>query len=341
MRRISSLPTSEFCSKVDRVGQDVETTQAARGTVFHAYCAEGFWPASISQLPQHDIEEIKLWKRPKPFPYKIGDVTHELSYDNSIKEQRVALDYDFEWVEVDPALPQGKIAEAHPNVMLCGHLDMVWVIPDRDLVIVCDIKSSIFAVHDRCDSLQLHGYGMGACAKFKVGRYVTVIWDATDGKYFVRPEGAIEIDSFEAEDLRARMRTAASERDGNFRVGSHCGQCWKRSSCPAHLVNVPEGEFKTLLAGVATKVEVREAIVKLAQLKSLAKEVEGAIKSHVQQRGPVPSEDGRKEYAVMLRGGRPSTDYERVCRDLGVTDLEKYQTRGGDHEAYQWRNKSA
>jgi hypothetical protein len=336
MRRISSLPTAEFCPKVDKIGQDVESTQSARSTVFHAYCETGKWPEGLHTLPESDREEISKWSIPMPFAYKNGDTTHGLEYRNSMKELRVALDANFEYVEVDPAIPQSEIATRHPEVMICGHLDMAWLIPGADLVIICDIKSSIYAVADRCDSLQLHGYGLALAKKLKVGRYLTSIWDASDGRYYVSAS-AIEVDGFEAAAIQDRIARAATERDGGFVTGTHCRGCWKRTRCPAHLVDVPEGEFNAVLSGNAKEADIRHALVKQKQLGDLSNRLAEACKDWVAAHGPVRSEDGKKQYRCEMRRGRKGLDKEAVARALGVADLKDYEKIGRDHEAFDWR----
>lgn len=335
MRRISSLPTAEYCPKVDKIGLDVETTQSARSTIFHAYCDTGKWPEDLRTLPEADIEEISKWKIPMPFVYKQGDVTHALQYKNAIRESRVALDSDFDPVDIPRDIPQADIERLFPRTMICGHLDMAWVV--GDLVIVCDIKSSIFAVKDRCESLQLHGYGLALAVILKKPRYLTAIWDATEGRYHAN-DRAIEVDSFEASDIRDRIRVAASERDGGFRTGVHCGGCWKRSHCPAHLVDVPEGEFKAILSGEAMEKDVREALVKLKQIADLQKRVDAACKTWVEQHGPVRSEDGKKVYKCQLRSGKDSLDKEAVARALGVENLDGFTRQGKDYPVFDWRN---
>src|SRR5688572_14425212 len=100
MRRISSLPTAEFCPKVDKIGQDIETTQSFRSTVFHEYCDTGKWPDALRALPEADREEIGKWVVPMPFVLKAGNVTHALPYKGAMREMRVALDKDFNYVEI-------------------------------------------------------------------------------------------------------------------------------------------------------------------------------------------------------------------------------------------------
>src|ERR1700752_1630574 len=336
MRRISSLPTAEYCPKVDKIGQDVETTPSARSTIFPAYCDTGKWPAELRTLPEADIEEISRWRVPIPFVYKQGNVTHALQYKEAYRETRVALDWDFEYVEIDPALPQAEIATEHPKVMIVGHLDMAWDIPGSDLLIVCDIKSSIYAVKERTASPQLHGYGLAMATRLKRGRYLTSIWDASYGKYYVSSQ-AIEMNSFDAEDIKDRIRVAATERDGDYRTGTHCSGCWKRSHCPAHLVDVPEGGFKAILSGEARAHEVREALVKLKQMGDLTNRVGEACKAWVSQHGPVRSEDGKKHYRCEMRDGKEGLDPAAVARALGVENLDEYKRPGKPYQHFDWR----
>jgi len=321
---------------VDKIGLDVETTQSARSTIFHAYCDTGKWPAELRTLPEADIEEISKWRVPMPFVYKQGNATHALQYKDAYRETRVALDRDFNYVRVDPELPQNEIAAKHPEVMTVGHLDMAWVV--EDLVIVCDIKSSIFAVKDRCDSLQLHGYGMALAVFLGKSRYVTAIWDASDGKYHVSNH-AIELDGFEAEEIKDRIRRASEDREGSFRTGTHCSGCWKRSHCPAHLVDVPEGEFSALLSGKAMEADVRQALVKLKQLGDLTNRVGQACKDWVSQHGPVRSEDGKKQYQCEMRAGKEGLDREAVQRALGVDNLNDYMKQGQPFPVFDWRKR--
>lgn len=322
---------------VDKIGQKVDSVNAARSTVFHAYCETGEWPAGLQHLPERDIEEIQKWKVPMPFVCKFGSEQVTLPYPDSLREVRVALDADFEAVDVPRDVPQSEIATRYPNVMVCGHLDMAWVLKDRDLVIVSDIKSIIFTAKERCDSLQLHGYGLGAAAKFGVSRYLTSIWDASDGRYYVAAS-PVDLNSFEADEIRDRIRKASEDRDGNFLTGPHCSGCWKRDVCEAHLVNVPESEFKALFDGTATEADIRNALVRKKQLETIRDKVDELCKSWVERHGPVRSEDGRKHWRPEMRT-KSSTDYKAVMRDLGVENFDAYKRDGKPHPVFEWRNR--
>lgn len=334
MRRISSLPTAEYCPQVDRVGLNVESTNSARSTVFHEYCDTGKWPAELMHLPPEDREEIQKWRVPMPFSCTVNGVTHMLQYQNAYREARVALDKDFKFVAIPHEVPQADIPTLYPQAMVVGHLDMAWDFEQSDIVIICDIKSSIYAVKERTDSLQLHGYGIAMCEFLGRGRYLNCIWDASAGRYHVASE-PIEMDGFEVASIKDRIRRAASERDGNFRVGDHCSGCWKRSHCPAHLVDVPEGEFKAILSGQATEADVRAAITKKKQIGDLHDSVDKAIKAWVRQHGPVRSADGTKWYRCELRA-RTGLDKKAVAAALGVADLSSFE-RETESEYFDWR----
>jgi hypothetical protein len=336
MRRISSLPTAEFCPKVDKIGQDIETTQSLRSTVFHEYCDTGKWPDALRTLPEADREEIGKWVVPSPFVLKAGNVTHALPYKESMREMRVALDKDFNYVEIPTDVPQEEIEARHPEAAICGHLDMAWHIAALGLVVVCDIKSSIFAVADRTDTLQLHGYGIALAKKLGCSRYLTAIWDASDGRYYVAKE-SVEMDSFEMEALKARISMASVDRDGNFVTGTHCAGCWKRKGCPAHLVDVPEETFRVVLSGEATESDVREALVRLKQIGDLSNRVGQSIKDWVAAHGYVRSEDGKKVYRAQMRDGKEALDKEAIQAALGVQDLKQYMKKGGEFPVFDWR----
>lgn len=336
MRRISSLPTAEFCPQVDRIGLNVESTNSARSTVFHEYCDTGVWPAELMHLPEADREEIDKWRVPMPFDYQVNGVSNLLQYQNAYREIRVALDHNFEFVAIPHEIPQADIEAYAPNVMVVGHLDMAWDIEAHDLIVICDIKSSIHAVGDRTNSLQLHGYGIAMCRMLGRGRYVTSIWDASAGKYYVA-DSAVEMDGFEVATIKARIRRAASERDGNLRVGTHCSSCWKRTHCPAHLVDVPEGEFKALFSGNATEADIRAALVKEKQLKDLLKRIDVETKAWARLHGPVRSEDGKQWWRCEMRSRSGSLDKKAVAAALGVKDLSDYE-RETEYEQFGWRN---
>lgn len=339
MRRISSLPTSEFCGMVDKIGVNVESVNALRSTCFHSFCETGKWPDQVKNLPEVDFDEIKKWKKPTPLnltpllPEGSNNVT--LFYQNAAKEVRVSLDSGFNFIETEPGLSPGEIDQKYPNIMVSGTMDMGWHIPSLDLVVVSDIKSSIFAVKQRCKSLQLHAYGIGFAKALKVSKYVVGIWDACDGKHYI-DDSIVELDSWESEEYKSRIQTAA-KNEGNFVKGTHCGGCWKRDSCSAHLVEVPDNDqFKSVFDGTAKESDIRNALVAIKQLKSRAEKLDEACKSWAERRGPVRSEDGLKEWTCGLRSGRKSLDQKAVEKEFG--SLDRFMKQGNDFAVWDWRN---
>jgi hypothetical protein len=339
MRRISSLPTAEFCPKADSFGEDIESTNALRSTVFHKYAETGTWPEDIKRLPDSDVEEIKKWKVPEWLKVKDGDNEIKVHYRDAQKEVRVALDEDFNYIDVPSDVPINEVASKYPGVMSMGHLDMAWDIPSLDLVIVSDIKSSVFAVKARTKSLQLHGYGIGFARKLGRSRYIVDIWDACDGLHYLDNE-IIKLDSFECEEYKGRIREASKNRDGGFVRGSHCSGCWKRDSCPAHIVDVQETDnrFAKVLSGKCSEADVREALIAAKGLQSLYAKVKDACESWAVRHGPVRSEDGLKCWRPALRSGKKSLDQAAVAEALGKEDLKEFMVEGNPFQVFDWVN---
>lgn len=338
MRRISSLPVSEFCSRSDSFGDEIESTNALRSTVFHKYCETGVWPEGIRSLPPNDVEEIQKWKRPGPLNYTVDGKKLTFEYSTAVKEVRVSLDNDFNFVELPEGILPHDIADKFPNVLCSGTLDIAWDLPELDMVVVSDIKSSVFAVKARCKSLQLHGYGFGYAKHMGRSRYVVDIWDASDGKHYT-DDSIVSLDSFEAEEYKGRIIEASKHREGGFVKGSHCSGCWKRDACPAHLVDVPDSKFANIFNGKASEADIREALIAAKSLKDKYEKVKDACESWVQRHGPVRSEDGQKEWTVALRSGRKSLDTKAVAVKLGESNLDGYMKVGEPYQVYDWRNR--
>lgn len=333
MKRMSNLVVLEFCGMSDQLQKNVESTNAFRSTCFHKYAETGEWPEEVKKLSENDRQEISRWKVPSIFfSEKIGK---NLDYKDADKEKLLALDFEFNFIpDLASGLSQEEL-EKVPGLMTAGHLDMAWDMPELDLVVISDIKSSIFAVKDGCESLQLHAYGL-AYAKLKGrSKYITGIWDASDGKAYWG--NITEVETFAIEAIKDRIRTAATNDSDKYTRGSHCGSCWKRDSCPAHLVDVPEdNRFTKIFNGTASESDHREALVAVKGLGELANKVTEACKNWAERKGGIRSEDGRKVYKPFLISGRASLDEDAIMRDLGVTSLEKYKKKGNDFKKYDW-----
>lgn len=333
MRRMSNLPVLEYCGMSDQLQKNVESTNALRSTVFHKYAETGVWPETIRQLSEQDRIEISRWKVPKHFHHPKLGLT--LSYKDSDKERLLALDSDFNFISgLDNELAQEEL-EKIPNLLTAGHLDMAWDVPEQDLVVIFDIKSSIFAVKDRCESLQLHAYGL-AYAKLKGrSKYITGIWDASDGEDYWGKVYAI--DTFEFEAIKDRIKAACGNTSDKYTRGSHCGSCWKRDSCPAHLVDLPDdNRFRSIFDGTATEREYREALIAVKGLGELANKVTEACKSWSERHGGIRSEDGRKVYKPLLINGRKVLDEDAILAKLGEKNLDAYKKPGNPYSKFDW-----
>lgn len=333
MKRMSNLPVLEYCGMSDQLQTNVESTNAFRSTIFHKYCETGEWPTEINRLSENDRQEISRWKRPSIFISEKYNL--KLDYNNSDKERLLALDTDFNFIpNLAHDISQEELAKV-PKLMTAGHLDMAWDVPEQDLVVIFDIKSSIHAVKDGCESLQLHAYGLAYATLKGRKKYLTGIWDASEGKAYW---GKItEVDTFGIEAIKDRIRTACSNNNDKYTRGSHCGSCWKRDSCPAHLVDLgSDNRFASIFDGTATERDYREALVAVKGLGELANKVTEACKSWAERKGGIRSEDGRKVYKPLLMPGRASLDEAAIMKDLGVTSLEKYKKTGNEFKKYDW-----
>jgi hypothetical protein len=337
MKRISSLPVAEYCAMSDKIGIDVASVNAARSTCFHSYAETGRWPESVNNLPEQDFAEIQRWKRPTVLIHKDAETVVRLDYKDAIKEIVVALDKDFNFVEVDPTVPQKDIESRYPNAITVGHLDMAWDLPSLDLVVVEDIKSSIFAVKSREKSLQLHAYGIAFAKKMGRSRYKVGIWDANDGKHFIGE--VISLESWECEEYKERIRTACNNNGSEHTTGTHCGGCWKRDNCSAHLVDVgSENQFAKVLGPNPKEEDIRQAMVAAKGLETLSKKVMDICKSWSERHGGIRSEDGLKIFKPVLRSGKTSLDKDAIMVELGLESLEKFEKRGNEFQVFDWLN---
>jgi hypothetical protein len=340
MKRISSLPVAEYCAMSDKIGVDVASVNAARSTCFHSFAETGRWPESVNNLPEQDFAEIQRWKVPTVLVHKDGDNLVRLEYKDSIKETRVSLDKEFNFVETRDGILPGEIENEYPNVMCSGTADMAWHIPSLNLVVVEDIKSSVFAVKSREKSLQLHAYGIAFAKKLGAKYYKVGIWDATDGKHYMGT--VIDVDSWECEEYKERIRVASTNQGDQFTTGTHCSGCWKRDICPAHLVATPpEGsEFAAVLGPNPSESDVRTAMVSARSMETLSKKIMDICKGWSERHGGIRSEDGTKVYKPVLRNGQKRVSLELLQADLGLENLDKYKTQGNEFVVFDWVNVS-
>jgi hypothetical protein len=337
MKRISSLPVAEYCAMSDKIGVDVASVNAARSTCFHSFAETGRWPESVNNLPEQDFAEIQRWKVPTLLIHKEGDTVHRLEYKDSIKETRVSLDKDFNFVETREGILPNQIGDEYPNVMCSGTADMAWHIPALNLVVVEDIKSSVFAVKSREKSLQLHAYGIAFAKKLGAKYYKVGIWDATDGKHYMGT--VIDVDSWECEEYKERIRTACNNVGDKFTTGTHCGGCWKREICPSHIVKLPDdSQFAKVFGPNPTVEDIRQALVEVNKAKTILKKVTDIAEGWADRHGGIPSEDGSKIFKARLRSGRTSLDKGAIMSELGLNSLDKFEKQGNDYAAYDWYN---
>jgi hypothetical protein len=327
MSRISALPTLQYCSGsalVDKQVEELEFTRTLRGTVFHHYCEKGEWPPEFAQLPKKDQDEIRDWK----VPYGVDvEGFGFLAYQDAEKEAEVSLRFG---VGADEHIP--------------GHVDMHWLafhqVTKKLYVIVNDIKSNARAVADGTESLQLHGYGMALCQKYdEVAGYLPGIYSASDGTWIFRRE-PVDRDSMEYLELEDTFARVLRRPFSGYHIGTHCGGCFKRTRCPAYLIETHEAPtFARVISGQANAGEAREALVMANRMKASLETIEQALKDWVVQHGPIPSEDGKKSWRPHDMPGRESLDkrklFEFVKQHGG--DPEDFMSVGNRYQVFSWK----
>lgn len=331
MLRISSLPIAERCPASTSV-PSFGTINSARGTAFHERCEVGAWGPKFRALSDSDKEEISKWEPPSPL--MIGG--KEFLYSKAQKEVRVSLGWDGEYLDLS-ALAQEEI-ELRQDVSLSGTADMLWVADG--VIVVGDIKSSIYAASDGADSLQLLGYGLCAAKKHGAACIIPAIWDASDGRWYVGKH----LSGGDLFDLEVRcLDVAAKVSHGSAELvtGVHCRGCWRRRLCPAH--RLPESgnvSIDRLLSNASepTASEVRSALTEAKKLHDISSEVELAAKAWAIRHGGLLSEDGGKVWKASLVKGRRSLDVEALLEASGL-ERGKFETNGKDYERWEWKKR--
>ncbi len=326
MSRISALPVLRYCTGsalVDKQVEDLEFSRTLRGTVFHAYCDSGEWPEEYKLLSKQDQEEIQDWKVPHSY---VSDVVGELVYKSAMKEYGVKFRHGPGDAEYIP-----------------GTLDMFWIVDVSGVgkvAVVVDIKSNIRATADGVESLQIHGYGHALLHEFSelVG-YLAGIYSASDGTWHL-PSKIMMRDSWEQMEIEDAICKAIRQPFKGYHIGTHCAGCWKRTRCPAFLIETFEApNFQKVIAGTATRDEAREALVTMTRMKASVETVKDALEAYVAQHGPIPSEDGKKSWRPHQMPGRVGLDKRKVLAfaEKHGAGAEEFETQSSSYQVFSWK----
>lgn len=329
MSRISALPVLRYCTGsalVDKQVEELEFSRTLRGTVFHKYCETGEWPEEYKLLSKQDQDEISEWKVPHSY---IHGVLGELTYASAVKEYRVKFRHG---PGEDEYIP--------------GTLDMFWIVEHngRRYAVVVDIKSNIRAVSDGLDSLQLHGYGHALLHEFKeLDGYTQGIYSASDGTWHL-PGTPIVRDEWEQMEIESAICSAIRQPFSGYHIGTHCSGCWKRTRCPAFLIETHEAPtFEKVIAGSATPEEARAALIMAERMKASLETIKGSLQDWVTQHGPIPSEDGKKSWRPHQMPGRMGIDKKKLALALDMAGMEESEimTSGSSFQVFSWKKAEA
>jgi len=235
--RISLLPVSQFCGLAVKLSEAHGAGRAAAcSSAWHAQAAGApDAPAKLSRLTPAELETISQWK--KPTPVKV--LGHELTYEDSVKEQPVGL------------TSSGEFAESG-EVVTCGTLDFAWIVDHVDpfigrVAVVGDLKKTRWASSGP-DSLQLLTYGYSWAKKHGCRAFMTGIWVIEDEEWQWSQQ-VYELDSFTELDLFHRIKSAALNTSEEAAFGDHCSSCYGKLHCPEY--TLPAQFAETVLAPVA------------------------------------------------------------------------------------------
>lgn len=308
--RMSSLPIAEYCGRAGQL-QNGSGRAAAMGTAFHAYCHTGTLPDGLTE---DERAEVLTWH--KPADVGVGGGTY-LRYQDATTEPEVTLTEGGEVISV-------------------GHIDMVWTYQQqaRKICYVGDIKRSAFTSADGPRSLQLIAYGFAWATAHDCDAFACGIWDATGGEWSWGD--MIAMDSEDAIRLWERVVHAAKNVGGEYCTGPHCGSCWQRWKCPAHLLP-PDMAETTLAPFTAAGSITQDNAYQLRQIADRASDtvelVDKLLKEWAKTHGGIDGPDGKKWLPVQTKG-RESFDKARALADH--PELSSYMKRGAPYDVFRW-----
>lgn len=225
------------------------------------------------------------------------------------------------WKELSPSFPDPETeVEVSTHTFqvpfgMTGHIDLVSISPDRKRASILDYKTG------RIDGDYFHQLaGYAACLILGQGfDHITasVVW--------LRDQD-VETYVFTVQDIEAwmlRLISVLSQRNGEYRTGSHCAYCPRSHSCPAIAAS---GRAAVAMFGredmsaesmAATLQEMppadRVKLYRQAKLvEELAKSAKAAVRLNVIQNGGVLDAGDGRELRIVEENGK------RVINTLGA-----------------------
>lgn len=327
--RVSSLPQTLFCPRAVSVGAG---RSAAVSTAFHAHCSgSADAPRLLGMLTEDEQRDVEAWARPTDQVFEFRGVTVELRYEDAVKEAALAIGPDME--------PLPFAAFARGEALTGGHPDMYWIrdVHGMRIAYVADIKRSEWTVTDGPESLQVHGYGFLVAAHEQCTHYMPGIWGAKEGTW--QWGELVALDSPRAFSLWERIAHAARNTEGDYATGPHCGGCYNRFTCPAHMVPIA-GLHESLapLAGEGlTMPRIAQMVRDIKRAEDTIRKAKELAQAYYDWHGPIDDGSG-KVWAPSECQGRVGFDLAGF-REQYPELAKAFTRRGKPYRAFSWRNK--
>ena len=339
--RISNLGVSQYCRGSNHI-RSASSMRSKRSTIYHKFLETGVLDeVEMLTLSPSDRDEIRQWSPPQDVVFG----GREYSMSDAVREALCGLDEYLNYVPVErnPDSGPGELPYLYPeSTIAVGACDLYLPsvkVDGKYYTVVIDGKSSIHAVSDGTDSLQLHGYGWSLAKKHETHGYIAGIWDLSDSRYYWG--SPVLFRTIESIAIGERILVACdSERPNELVTGPHCAGCWKRFACPAHIVDVPEGRLKGPLGPNPSAKDIADGLVLAKSLRDTSDKLYDNAKAWVAQHGEVSNESGTHTYGLKSHRGRRSLNKKAVMAALGVSSLDAFMSEGAPYTRKQWRKKN-
>ena len=325
MRRMSSLPLSQFCGKAHQL-DNASGRAAALSTAWHARLAGTPGNAELlARLTDKEAETVLGWPAPADVPLDLGGGwLRTLRYEEADKELEVGL------------TAQGGHSTGASCVSL-GHLDMAWVVehPDgRKIAYVGDLKKGEHTSHP--GSLQLLAYGFAYAALKDCDAFCCGIWAGEEGTWTWGE--FVDLESELAQKLLRRVVAAATNDSPEYSMGVHCRDCFGRFRCPAYVI--PPGAATGALSILDGKTEitadkVADLVLAVARVEDMTKTAKEFCKDWAAKNGPVVK-DG-KEWRAIQMPGRKGLDMKALF--AAMPEARRFEKQGEGYTVMKWVNR--
>lgn len=320
MRRGSKLNEAEHCGFAGSYQDAATSVWGLMGDAFHAAVAAHYRPTEERFREERAVAVAQLQDSERDDVLRLVTRLTEswAPDDGAVFETPVGLDRNGCFV-----------AHGDPAAMTQGTADCAWATEDDDnqtTAWILDFKSGARAewnVPPPGQNLQIASYGFALADKYGASRMKLGIYLAHEDKWLWE---TINLDSAAGTDLFARVKAASLRDDDEQIEGPHCGECFVRLKCPAHLLPAlddaaREYAMAPMTAGADPSLITPDRVVRLINaskaMEAVAEAGKDWAKAFVREHGPVVL-DGKQWGPVQVKG-REGTSVKRL-KEAGLYD---------------------